>query len=478
MRRVIACAFTLALLGVPATAGAAAPWSAPIAIGPSTPCAATVAFGSVGAGVVSWSPSCVSGPRRTRLASTSGRLLRTVPRVLAQPLLAYGTRTVLLRQRLLTRATDFRHDSRTRLDVAFGRTSGTLGTSRTLVTIKNLEHLAFAASPRGDVAVGWIEFTCKRNAKGDCLSSRRRLRVMVRPAGKSFRAPVTLASDTRSDGSQLSDSDPALAFGPQGDLAVAYTGLRGNASHLPVVLSRVRRAGHAFGGAVVVGPRRELTDIDTAVTSTGAVFVAWGSQDGGEEANLPFIVRAARRASGAAFFGVARVLDPGAGIARSPSRVALGVAPNGTATVAWSQAVGVPVSSFPVRVATSNAAGVFGPSADLAAFGAVHDIAVNRQGSTLVVWGRISLADPQQADQIMAAVRLGGATSFGAAETVSGLDQPSIADAAFDPVTRQPVIVWTARKATATLTTPGVRLSRRTAVQASLARSFHHACRH
>jgi hypothetical protein len=78
----------------------------------------------------------------------------------------------------------------------------------------------------------------------------------------------------------------------------------------------------------------------------------------------------------------------------------------------------------------------------------------------------------------MAAVRPGGASSFGAAETVSGLDQPSIADAAFDPVTRQPVVVWTARKATATLTAPGVRLSRRTAVQASLARSFHHACRH
>src|SRR3954469_10851527 len=169
MRRAIASVFTLALLGVPATAGAAAPWSAPIAIGPSTQCAPAVAFGSVAAGVVSWSPSCVSGPRQTKLASTSGKLLRTVPRVLAQPLVAYGTRTALLRQRLLTRATDFRHDSRTRLDIAFRRTSGTVGTARTLVTIKNLEHLTFVASPRGDLAVGWVEFACQRNAKGDCL---------------------------------------------------------------------------------------------------------------------------------------------------------------------------------------------------------------------------------------------------------------------------------------------------------------------
>ena len=478
MRRVTACAFTLALLGVPATAGAAAPWSAPIAIGPSTQCAPTVAFGSVAAGIVSWSPSCVSGPRQTKLASTSGQVLRTVPRVLAQPLVAYGTRTVLLRQRLLTRATDFRHDSRTRLDIAFGRTSGTVGNARALVTIRNLEHLAFVASPRGDLAVGWVEFACRRDAKGDCLSERRRLRVMVRPAGGSFRAPVTLARDTRSDGSELSTGDPSLAFGPQGDLVVSYTGRRSTGSHAQVVLARVRRSGHGFGGAVVVGPRRQVTDIDAAVTSTGAVFVAWGSQDGGEEANLPFVVRAARRAAGAGQFGTARVLDPGAGIARSPGRVALGVAPDGTATVAWSQIVGKPVTSFPVRVATSDAAGVFGASSDLAALGAVHDLAVNSDGTTLVIWGKISLADDQQAEQIMAAIRPGGAPSFGAAETVSDSDQPSIADAAFDPASGQPVVVWTARRATATLTSPGVRLSRRAAVQARLTRSLHHPCRH
>ena len=172
------------------------------------------------------------------------------------------------------------------------------------------------------------------------------------------------------------------------------------------------------------------------------------------------------------------MLDPGAGIARSPGRVAIGVAPNGVATVAWSQAVGTPVSTFPVRVATSSAAGVFGPSTDLAALGAVQDVAVNSQGTALVVWGGITLADPQQAVQVMASIRPGGSSSFGAAETVSAADQPSIADAAFDPVTGQPVVVWTARKATATQPSVGVRLSRRAAVQASLARSLHHACHH
>ena len=153
MRRALTLSLLLALSGVPA-ASAAAPWSTPIAIGPSTQCAAAIAYGGSGAGLVSWSPSCVSGPRVTRLASTSGQVLATVPRVLAQPPVVYGNdRTVLLRRRLLTPATDFRHDSRTRLDIAFGRTSGTVARRAALVTITNLEHLAFAGSPRGDLAV-------------------------------------------------------------------------------------------------------------------------------------------------------------------------------------------------------------------------------------------------------------------------------------------------------------------------------------
>ncbi len=478
MRRALTCVFLLALLGAPAAADAAAPWSTPIAIGPSTQCAPSVAYGAGSAGIVGWSPSCVSGPRVTTIASTSGQVLRTVPRVLAQPIAVYGTRTVLLRQRLLTRATDFKHDSRTRLDVAFGRTDGTVGAARPLVTITNLEHLAFASSPRGDLAVGWIEFSCTRDGSGNCLTERRRLRIAVRPAGKAFRPAVTLARDARTDGSELSDGDPVLAFGAQGDLVVAFTGRRTTRSHALVVLSRVRRANHGFGGALVVGPRRSSTDIDAGVTSTGAVFVAWGSQDGGEEANLPFVVRAARRAAGAAKFAAARVLDPGAGVSRSPGRVALGVAPDGTAAVAWSQAVGKPVTGFPVRVATSTTGGTFGSATDLAPFGAVQDVAVSAGGTVLVVWGLITLDDPQTAEQIVAGMLPGGTTAFGAPETVSELDRPSTADAAFDPVTGQATIVWTARKPTATLTSPGVRLTTRPAVVAQPARAGHHACRH
>lgn len=470
MRRALAFALLLTLSGASA-AFAAAPWSPPVAVGPSTQCAPALAFGGSGAGLVSWSPSCVSGPRVTRLASTSGQALATVPRVLAQPPVVYGRdRTVLLRQQLLTPATDFKHDSRTRLDVAFGRTSGSVGKARTLVTIANLEHLTFAGSPRGDLAVAWIEYRCRRDASGSCLSERRRLRVAVRPAGQAFRAPVTLAADARSDGSELHDSDPAIGFGPQGDLVVAYSGRRAAPSRQLVVLARVRRAGHGFGGAVVAGPRQASTDIAAAVTSTGAVYVAWGTQDGGEQADRPFVVRSAYRPAGAVRFRAPKVLDPGAAITRRPGRVALGVAPDGTATVAWTQAVGKPVT-YPVRVATAVAADTFAPFTQLAPSGAVHDLATGPGGTTLVVWGQIA-DNPDQAGQIVAAIRPGGAGAFSAAEPVSGTDGPSLAVAAFDPVTAQPSIVWTARQAG----TPGVRLTTRPAVAARSTGSSHTLC--
>ena len=471
MRLALTFALLLALSGA-STASAAAPWSTPLAIGSATQCAPAIAFGGSGAGLVSWSPSCVSGPRVTTLASTSGQVLATVPRVLAQPPVVYGhDRTALLRQRLLTPATDLRHDSRTRLDIAFGRTGGSVGKARTLATVTNLEHLAFAGSPRGDLAVAWIEYRCRRDASGDCLSERRRLRIAVRPAGQAFRAPVTLSADARGDGSELHDSDPAIGFGPQGDLVVAYSGRRAAPSRQLVVLARVRRAGHGFGGAVVAGPRRASTDIAAAVTPAGGVYVAWGTQDGGEQADRPFVVRAAYRPATAARFRASKVLDPGAAIARPPGRVVLGVAADGTATVAWSQAVGKP-ATYPVRVAISAFANAFASFTQLAPSGAVHDIATGPGGTTLVVWGRLG-DNPDQAEQIVAAIRPGGSGTFGAAEAVSGTDAPSIAVAAFDPVTGQPAIVWTARQPGAAT---GVRLASRPAVAARSARSSHTLC--
>jgi hypothetical protein len=475
---------TLLLAALPAGAGAAAPWSTPIKIGPSTPCAPGIAYGGTGAGIVSWTPSCVSGPKRTRLASAGGALLQTLPRLPAAPIVAYGAnRTALVRQRLLTRATDFRHDSRTRIDVAFGRTDGSVGVARTIVTIRNLEHLEVAASPRGDLAVGWVEFRCVRSSQGECERTKRLLRVAVRVAGHRFSKPVTISADRRFDDSELAATDPALAFDARGDLVVAYSGRRATAPRTLLVLAKVRRAGHRFGRTLVVGPRRAVTDIAAAYGGDGTIQAVWGTQDGGEEANEPFVVRAARRAPGAARFGRSRVLDHGGAHARPLGHVQVAISAGGVATAAWTQVLGKPVSGYPVRVATTGANGRFGAAAEVAPLGAVDDLVQARDGTALLVWGRVTTADPDQAVQVMAAVRGAGDAAFGAAEAVSDADRPSVADAAFDPATGNAVVVWTARQAVAPQTAAGIRLATRAAAapaplatQASVTHGLHHHC--
>src|SRR4029077_521716 len=132
-----------------------------------------------------------------------------------------------------------------------GRTDGTVGAARTIATIRNLEHLELAASPRGDLAVGWVQFRCVRSSQGECERTKRTLRVAVRVAGHAFSKPVTIATDRRFDDSELADSDPALAFHAHGDLVVAYSGHRATAPRSLRVLARVRRAGHGFGRALV-----------------------------------------------------------------------------------------------------------------------------------------------------------------------------------------------------------------------------------
>jgi hypothetical protein len=149
--------------------------------------------------------------------------------------------------------------------------------------------------------------------------------------------------------------------------------------------------------------------------------------------------------------------------------------------------VGKPVSGYPVRVATTGTNGRFGAATDLAPLGAVDDLVLAGDGTALLVWGTVTTADPDQATQVMAAVRSPGSVAFGAAEAVSDADHPSVADATFDPATGEAVVVWTARQAVAPQTAAGIRLATRAAAapapfaarsQASTARGRHHRCTH
>ena len=388
MRRALTFALLLTLSGASA-ASAAAPWSAPIAIGPSTQCAPAIAFGGSGAGLVSWSPSCVSGPRVTRLASTSGQVLATVPRVLARPPVVYGRdRTVLLRQRLLTPATDFKHDSRTRLDVAFGRTERErrqganaghdhqpraphvrrqpAGRSRGRLDRVPLpprceRHVPERAPPaarRGAArrpGVPRAGHARRRRAQRRLRAARHRPGDRLRPAGRPRRRLQ------RSPRCAVAAARRARARAPR------RPRLRGRRRGRPAPgLDRHRRRGHT--------DRRRLRRVGHAGTAA--------SRPTGSTSSAPPTGPRPRRASAPRRCSTPAPRSPGRPAAsRSASRPTARPRSRGRRPSASRV-------TYPVRVAIAAVANAFAPFTQLAPSGAVHDLATGPGGTTLVGVGR------------------------------------------------------------------------------------------
>jgi hypothetical protein len=179
----------------------------------------------------------------------------------------------------------------------------------------------------------------------------------------------------------------------------------------------------------------------------GRAVVAWDSQDVGEEANEAYRVYAAVRSAGSARFGAAQLLDPGGPAIRSPGRVALGLGRDGSAVVAWSSPRGSFAGgiSSAVRVASAGPRGRFGLQRELAPSGAVGEVAVGAGGAALVVWSQ--LAPEEEPVDVIAALRPGGASAFGAPEAVSPSERAHDPSVAFDPRTGHAVVAWAATPA-------------------------------
>jgi hypothetical protein len=184
--------------------------------------------------------------------------------------------------------------------------------------------------------------------------------------------------------------------------------------------------------------------VATTVTDQGRAVVAWGTQDGGEEANKPWTVYAATLAPRASRFGAVQTLDPGATVERPFGMVALAAAPDGRVTVAWTAVRGGGAAiSFPVEAAQSDAAGRFAPAQELAPSGAVGSVAIRRDGVAIVTWATV--AGIQQTTQAMAAIRPANATAFAAPEAIAGPDVAGPPTVAFDPATGRAIAAWPAR---------------------------------
>lgn len=208
------------------------------------------------------------------------------------------------------------------------------------------------------------------------------LRLALRAPGGHVAPTTTLAGTSVGDGAGL--SEPTLAWGARGDLVVAFQRRTGLGLQDQEIAARVKRRGHRFGAIEHLTRSRGFADIAAAVAPNGRVAVAWGVQDLGEEANTPFLVGAAIRSSGAHPFGRGQTLDAGAANKRSQGTVALTLAPDGTATVAWSSAQR---GADPIRTASTTHGGArFGPIQALGQQGGVAGLATDAPARTVLVW--------------------------------------------------------------------------------------------
>ncbi|HEV7806897.1 MAG TPA: hypothetical protein VGO80_13830, partial [Solirubrobacteraceae bacterium] len=323
--------------------------------------------------------------------------------------------------------------SETSLGASIGRCCGALevdpGAYRRLATRADRTDAAIAASDRGDVAAAWVEH----------LRGRDHLVVALRRPGQPFGRPSVIV------GSGLVSS-PAIAWSALGDLLVAYQRSPSVASRR--VEARVRRAGHGWGRPLRLGASSGFSVISAAASARGRMVVAWGTQDGGEEAGTPWIVRAAMRPAGASGFRAAQVLEVSEGRDERPAGpVAAAMSPDGTATVAWSGIDGARFPhTFPVRVATAGSSLRFGAAQTLAPNAAIGGVAVDRRGTAIVVWATLSIPGVNQiTQQVFASLRAPGAAAFAASEAVSAAERAELPRAAFDPVTGRPAVVWVSR---------------------------------
>ncbi len=353
------------------------------------------------------------GPERALAGARTQAQRQTV---VAGPVAYASTRTIVATWR-----PEDAMQRRFRVAAAFGDDTGHVGSARTLAVQDGARVPLIAADAAGDAAIAWWQ---DRGVTND------RVWVSLRRPGGSFAAPVLLATGrVRS---------VAVAVSPRGDVLVAWDA-RGT------IRTRTRRAGaRSFGATQTIrsAPAYDAT-LRTALTARGRAYVGWTAQlltEGGGPG--PFTAEVAVRPVGATTFRPAQLLEERAAGAR---QAGVDLAVDGeAATFAWS---GLFAGLQRVRVASTDAAAVFGDVQDLSTAGVRStdpSVAADR-GRRLVTWVE---AVPPAGDggegTVVASLATAG-QAFGAAETVSALPSARIPDAGFAPDGGAPTIVWSAR---------------------------------
>ena len=456
MKRLAPLPLLAAVLIAAAPAGAAAPWSAPVDVGPHADYvqAPAVRFAPGGVGVATWQvraqPSFAGGlpgaikntpndgvtSRALALGVPGARVQQLPDSIVAGPAFQDSGRGLVLRT--LSLSADADGNRRTRIAwSAIGR-NGRIGRARTITTAMLGGRPALAEDHSGNAIAAWTEITGPRGIAGEAGY---RVRAAWRPVNRGFGRPVTLYSTDAAFYAR--NGTVSVAIGRQGRAFVAFADLHirgGKDRKRLLVWTRTPR--HGFGGAMVAGPHSDAADIALAVTDHGRLFVAWGTQDGGEEADTQWILRAASLAPKATRFSKWQVVDRGTNDNRPLGGVRLALHPRGQATLAWSSVRRG--GGFPVFAATTGTSGTrFGAARLIAPMGAVGGLAQREDGTAIVTYARVR--DEQATDQPYAALRPAGASRFGVPEALAEADGAGPPVVAFNPLAGSPTAVWAAR---------------------------------
>jgi PKD repeat protein len=241
----------------------------------------------------------------------------------------------------------------------------------------------------------------------------------VRPAGGSFTPPKQIseprafppggATDEEKEEWEKAQSVKTAGAArpvvdPAGNTVVVFSYFDGEDY---VVQSAVRAAGGDFTAPAQVSESgKDANSPEIGIDAAGNAIATWIRNEGSAQ-----MVQAGIRAPGGGFVQLGNVSPPG-GVSQRP---VIGVAPNGTATIAWHLAG---ISESFVQSVTRPPGGTFTKPANVNSGNdnpLFHEIAVSDEGDAIVVWSGNNGTN----EIVRAAVRPAGQSGFGSPVAIS-----------------------------------------------------------
>ena len=270
-----------------------------------------------------------------------------------------------------------------------------------------VQGLRIAVNPSGAVALVWIQKEPSSAIDPEQFS----VLASVRPSGGTFSTPTIVSPMPLTPGANA--SNPSIAIDAGGDVRAAWEYFDGT-NYL--IQTASRPAGGDFSSPQsITGEGEEAFGPELAVDSSGAATVVW---DRFIEKETSYTVQAASAAPGGSFGAATDLSSVSTTISGEP---VIATAPNGLATVAWTQSNG---ANNIIQAATGSAGGSFRAPIALSPSGQEAldpEVAIDPSGASTVVW-----KGSDGTNDIVEAANGSAVGSFSAAVDLSAAGQDAV----------------------------------------------------